>query len=80
MDSQQQLQKYCITAISNCICVARKGIKNHLILAVISIVTSGQSDTFQLLLDELSVLALKPLWHFKGENTQLLAALVAKAI
>lgn len=66
-------------AISNCVCVARKGINKHPILAVTSIATPGQSDTFQLLFDELSVLALKPLWYFKGEKTQLLAAPAAKA-
>lgn len=65
--------------ISNCVSVARKGINKHLTSAVTSTVTPGQSDTFQLLLDELSVPALKSLWHFKGEHTQLLAALVAKA-
>jgi len=48
------------------------------ILAVATIVTLGQTDTFQLLLDELSVLALQPLWQFQGERTQLLVALVAK--
>lgn len=59
--------------------MAGKGIIKPLILAVTSIVTPGQSNTFQLLLDELSVLALKPLRHFKGEKIQLLAALMAKA-
>lgn len=66
-------------AVSNCVSVARKVINKHPILAVTSIVTPGQNDTFQLLFDEFSVLALKPLWHFKTEKTQLLAALVAKA-
>lgn len=54
--------------------MAEKGINEHLILAATSIVLPGHNDKFQL--DELSVLSLKPLQHFK-EKTQLLAALVA---
>lgn len=59
--------------------MAEKGISEHLILGATSTVLPGHNEKFQLLLDELSVLSLKPLWHSKEEKTQLLAALVANA-
>lgn len=41
--------------------------------------TQSQSDTFRLLINELSGLTPKTLWHFKAGKTQLLAGCVAKA-
>lgn len=73
-----KIQKYRATDISNWEHVAG-GLGKHPMFLVTSIATTAQSDTFQLLLNELWVLSPRLLCLFKGEKTQLLAVRVAKA-